>query len=202
MTNSTIPARTNAAMTNQIASITSSFIQILTSLLTRLPSVRHSIGVDRELDGVAFNGTDQLAIDVVVMTLVSRTAVLLCQLDAIPFDAVDGRAVLANDFHVFPDVCVLRSNPVFQSLDACLFGAMVAAEEGTVLFKSMSDDATAAVFAFRGKGVNGTFKAIKDVLLAAHDDCERFVVVVSAIFAGRHLGLLAGSILGFRCRSI
>jgi hypothetical protein len=59
---------------------------------------------------------------------------------------------------------------------------MVAAEEGAVLFKSVSDDATAAMIAFRGKGMDRTLKTIKDVLLAAHDDCERLVVVVSAIF--------------------
>ena len=68
---------------------------------------RNRIGIHRELDDIAFDSPDKLKIDEVMMILVARGAVLLGQFDAAAFDAVDGAdigAVLADDFHMFPNV--------------------------------------------------------------------------------------------------
>ena len=57
---------------------------------------------------VAFNASDQAAIDIVVMALVrSFTAILLCQLDPVALNLVDSayvNAVGADDFHVLFDI--------------------------------------------------------------------------------------------------
>lgn len=50
----------------------------------------------------------------------------------------------------------------------------------------MAHNATPAMFAGRGEGMNGTFETIKRVVIAVHDDFEGLVIVVAADFASRH----------------
>jgi hypothetical protein len=66
---------------------------------------------------------------------------------------------------------------------------MVAAEKGSVLLEAVSDDATSALLTTRGQGMDRALEAIEDVLLAAHHDLERLVVIVPAVFTCRHIGL-------------
>jgi hypothetical protein len=76
-------------------------------LLARLLRLRNRVGIDGELYGVSFDCAHELTIDEVMMVVVTRSAVFLGQLDAATFDAVDRtnmRTVLADDFHVFPDI--------------------------------------------------------------------------------------------------
>jgi hypothetical protein len=68
---------------------------------------RNLVGVDGKLDDISFDSADKLSIDEVMMALVARGAVLPGQLDASAFDTINGAdksAVLADDFHVFPDI--------------------------------------------------------------------------------------------------
>jgi len=69
---------------------------------------------------------------------------------------------------------------------------MIAAKEGSVFFEPMPNDATFAMTASRCQGMNGAFEAIENVLLAGHNDFKRLVIVVSAVFTCRHVGLLIG----------
>ena len=69
---------------------------------------------------------------------------------------------------------------------------MIAAKEGSVFFEPMPNDATFAMTASRCQGMDGAFEAIENVLLAGHNDFKRLVIVVSAVFTCRHVGLLIG----------
>src|SRR5688572_13564545 len=101
----TSPAMTNMRVRDMTASARHSLAR--SGALPAFLGPRHGVGIHRKLDDVAFDRADQFAVDIMMMALVTGRAVLLRQLDAVALDLVDGadgRAVLADDFHVFPDV--------------------------------------------------------------------------------------------------
>jgi hypothetical protein len=59
------------------------------------------------------------------------------------------------------------------------------------LFKPMTNNACPATFAQGSKLLNGTFKAVKGVLVSTDKDFECFSITVSAIFTTFHDDLLA-----------
>lgn len=68
--------------------------------------------------------------------------------------------------------------------DALFLRAMRAAIERAPGFDAVTDDAAAAVAAFRRECVDGALEAIEVVRNAVDDDLNRFVVFVAATFAG------------------
>src|SRR5262245_50554380 len=75
------------------------------------------------------------------------------------------------------------SLPVAQARHARVLGALDAAEDGAVLLDAVADDAAAAMSALRRQRVNGALERIEGVLVVAHRDRERLVVIVAADFA-------------------
>jgi hypothetical protein len=81
----------------------------------------------------------------------------------------------------------IRLDPVLELLDAMLAGAVGTAIELTVShFHAMPDDHASAVGAARRQGMDGTFKAVKHVLLIPHHHFKRLVILVSTDFAFGH----------------
>src|ERR1700754_3385289 len=79
-----------------------------------------------------------------------------------------------------------RAEAVAKSGDANHLGAMLAAEEGAVLFEAVTDDADAAVLAGWRQRVDRAFEAVEGVGGAVHAHLKRLVVLVSARFASGH----------------
>ena len=68
-----------------------------------------------------------------------------------------------------------------------LIRAVGAAVEYAARLDARADDTAAAVRTGRGKGVDGAFKAVEDMGLAAHAHLESLVVLVTTHFAGGSL---------------
>ena len=81
---------------------------------------------------------------------------------------------------------VRASNTIAQFGSTFLLGAVSATKDRVVLLDPMTDDACAALWASRCKGLNGTFETIECVANAIHGYLERLVVIVTARFAFRH----------------
>lgn len=84
--------------------------------------LRYGVGIHRQLDDIAFDGTDIFRIDIVMMVLVTFRAVLARQLDAIALDAIDGAdmcAVLAMIFMCSLMSGMLSSLCGFNCEDGC-----------------------------------------------------------------------------------
>jgi predicted amidohydrolase YtcJ len=79
------------------------------------------------------------------------------------------------------------SRSIIHPTHALLFRAVCAAEELPVRLRAVADHLAAAVDASRRERVDGAFKRVEPVRLSGDGDLHRFVVVVSAGFALRHI---------------
>ena len=90
-------------------------------------------------------------------------------------------------------------NPVFQLGFASRSRAVDAAEDLSVRFDAVTDDAAVAVRANRRQRVNCALETVEGVTLTAHDDFERLVIFVFANFARRHTQLVRARAGSRRC---
>jgi len=65
-----------------------------------------------------------------------------------------------------------------------------AAEEPALTFNAMADNSASTVKTGRSQCLNGTFKAIKGIVLSFDDDLKRFIVGVVANHACTHTEVL------------
>jgi hypothetical protein len=88
------------------------------------------------------------------------------------------------------------SRVIAQSSDALFLRAVNATEDRIVLFDTVPDHSALAVWAYRRKGLDRTFKAVECPISAILFDLKRLVVLIAALIAHRHGTLLTAALFG------